>query len=349
VGGVGPVFRGIKKNKKSLEKHQMGQHISNRVDRDIEDVCNIVADNPDNMMLIWTNQDMHENLPPILDRRYDIDVAPMMDNVDLRYNGSVIVSALIYTILKTKFNKEYLTSAVKLHFLSCQRFYKVPRIEDTSFPYRLSLISILETLRDTFVESEKEISTVTMSVDPTSASMALAPSTAATAAAAPSPHQFYNLRYFYVPKDADHIKKALFQNNLILCNLAVFSSIYSEADDGEEGIINLPGAEDKSYGMIACLIVGYTPYGWIMRFPFGYHWGDGGYGLVAYDYFERYNRDRWLVLIDNLTSSKTKKRPLPLVPVPVPMAEEAERAERAGGEGGEDLTDVDVYRFRLIV
>jgi hypothetical protein len=278
----------------------------------------------------------------------------MMDNVDLRYNGSVIVSALIYTILKTKFNKEYLTSAVKLHFLSCQRFYKVSQIEDTSFPYRLSLISILETLRETWVESEKEISTVTSTLVSALASPASSSSSASAASTQSSPHQFYNLRYFYVPKDADHIKKALFQNNLILCNLAVFSSIYSQTDDGEEGIITLPGAEDKCYGMIACLIVGYTPYGWIMRFPFGYHWGDGGYGLVAYDYFERYNRDRWLVLIDNLSNSnltKSKKKGTRAQSRPLPLPEDMDSEGQQPLETvvHRELTDVDVYRFRLIV
>ena len=37
---------------------------------------------------------------------------------------------------------------------------------------------------------------------------------------------------------------------------------------------------------------------WVVRFPFGLHWGDQGIGYVSFEYFDRYNRDRWLIDID---------------------------------------------------
>ena len=50
--------------------------------------------------------------------------------------------------------------------------------------------------------------------------------------------------------------------------------------------------------MVAVLLVGYQQNEWIARFPFGHHWGDRGYGYIPIDYFNRYNRDRWLIVVE---------------------------------------------------
>ena len=63
----------------------------------------------------------------------------------------------------------------------------------------------------------------------------------------------------------------------------------------------MPQREDHLVGMITVMIVGYNTDGnWIVRFPFGHRWGEHGYGFVSNEYFERYNRDRWIVIIDSI-------------------------------------------------
>ena len=52
--------------------------------------------------------------------------------------------------------------------------------------------------------------------------------------------------------------------------------------------------------MIAIILVGYDDHNhwWLVRFPFGMHWGDQGIGYVTETYFEEYNRDRWIVDVE---------------------------------------------------
>jgi hypothetical protein len=50
--------------------------------------------------------------------------------------------------------------------------------------------------------------------------------------------------------------------------------------------------------MIVVTIVGYQEDVWIVKFPFGLHWGDNGFGYVPFDYFDRYNRDRWIIDVE---------------------------------------------------
>ena len=50
--------------------------------------------------------------------------------------------------------------------------------------------------------------------------------------------------------------------------------------------------------MIVVTVVGYQEDVWIVKFPFGLHWGENGCGYVPFDYFDRYNRDRWIIDVD---------------------------------------------------
>jgi hypothetical protein len=296
----------------------MGQ-TNTKIKQNIRFICNVVADNPSNTMLIWKNQDMTGVLPVNLDKRYDLDVAPMLEYIDFRYNGAITTSAFIYNILKTKFNHEYLPNIYKLHFLSVEKFYST-NVLDLFFPYKVSIGSMLDTLKHQYIESEKEISSITCGPEIIHNSSGKKP--------------ILEISHYYVPKDVDEMKKAIFQNNLILCNIAVFPSIF---DTDADGTISFPGEDETAYGMIACVIVGYTSQGWILRFPFGYHWGDNGYAYVTYDYFERFNRDRWVVLVDNVKVRKLKTKSL------------KEQIEKDGEEEKKQENEVDIYRWRIII
>ena len=89
------------------------------------------------------------------------------------------------------------------------------------------------------------------------------------------------------------MKRALFCGHLIVCNLTLFSSFLSN------GSTMLPPCDsDMCTGMIAVLIVGYRDGEWIARFPFGHHWGERGYAAIPFEYFDRFNRDRWIIEVE---------------------------------------------------
>ena len=102
------------------------------------------------------------------------------------------------------------------------------------------------------------------------------------------------MNHYYVPKDTRVIQLALNRDHLVLANLTLFSNFLSS----QQGVVEPPTQDDTPAGMIVVTLVGYQDGIWIARFPFGMHWGDQGIGYISYEYFDRYNRDRWIVDID---------------------------------------------------
>ena len=91
--------------------------------------------------------------------------------------------------------------------------------------------------------------------------------------------------------DRDTLGRAV-ANHLALCNLTLFSNFLS----ARRGLYQRqPGRHTR--GMVAATLVGYHADQdlWLVRFPFGLHWGEQGIGYVTGGYLQAYNRDRWVV------------------------------------------------------
>lgn len=243
--------------------------------------------------------------PTLLDRRYDLDVAPSMINMDLRFNGAYMVVNSIYNILTCKFGYQHMLSVQMLFWMAIHKYYQIQSI-NVQTNYKLSLSTLLDVVKQMSLCSEREMSIYTdvakkhgehVSLDASSTSRnTLTHTFPITSLVSKQMYQtpFYHMQYYYVSKDEHILKSALLNDHLILANLTLFSNFLSSRG----GVVHFPNSTDTSAGMIVVTILGYQNDTWIVRFPFGIHWGDQGVGYVSFEYFDRYNRDRWLIDID---------------------------------------------------
>lgn len=283
----------------------MGNTSSTEEQNDVEKkqhfsrVCNIIPDIPSNTYLLWMNQDFNDIPPPFLDLRYSVDIAPFVFYKNPSILTSGVVCSYLYNLLYTKYNMQWMGNAEHLYFLSIISFYRLTPVEEkivdniivpftdlkscyglNSFENRLLYFSLERTLN---ILSERGIVEEKMSIPV----FDIPP--------------FFELKYYYVAKDENVMKMALLQNNLILANISIFSNLMNIYN----GVIPLPQKEDSCIGMISVIIVGYRVDGsWIVRFPFGHRWGDNGYGYICKEYIERFNRDRWILVINSLKQIK---------------------------------------------
>lgn len=246
------------------------------------------------------------HLPDFLDRRYDLDIAPSMVNMDLRFNGAHMVVSMLYNIFVCKFGYHHMLSIQMLFWLAVHKYYQIHNI-DTTANYKLSLCTLLDVVKELSLCSERELSIYTNVAEKhlTETQAAHAPTserptdntTVPLTSIAPQhvySSPFYRMQHYSVPKDDDTMKLVLMRDHLILANLTLFSNFLSSRG----GVVRFPNSTDQSAGMIIVTIVGYQEDVWIVKFPFGLHWGDNGFGYVPFDYFERYNRDRWMIEVD---------------------------------------------------
>ena len=242
------------------------------------------------------------NAPPArLDRRYDLDVAPSMLNMNLKFNGAYMVSSCVYNILACKFGYRHMLSVQMLFWEAIRRYYQTHRMDGTA-NYKLSLSSLLDVVQTTVLCSERELSIYTdiakQQHNKPSDRGAPSPSTSNTFTLpkqTDNTQPFYRMQYYYVPKDTTTLKHALANDHLVLANLTLFSNFIS----ARKGVVRPPNHDDQPAGMVVVTLVGYQEDDvWVVRFPFGLHWGDQGIGYVSFEYFDRYNRDRWLIDID---------------------------------------------------
>lgn len=255
-----------------------------------------------------------DSFPELLDRRYDLDVAPSMINMDLRFNGAYMVVNSIYNILTCKFGYQHMLSVQMLFWMAIHKYYQIQSI-DTHANYKLSLSTLLDIVKHMSLCSERDVSIYTdvakqynTNHHPASQQQYATTSSRSTSTPAPATNThtfpitalvqkpmyqrpFYQMQYYYVPKEEHCIKQALLNDHLILANLTLFSNFLSSRG----GLVRFPNSTDTSAGMIVVTIIGYRADTWIVRFPFGIHWGDQGVGYVSFEYFDRYNRDRWLI------------------------------------------------------
>ena len=250
------------------------------------------------------------SLPLTLDRRYDLDVAPSMVNMNLQWNGAYMVAALLYNEIAVKYGYRHLLSVQQLHWEAVRRYYQLPRIDAKSH-YKVSLGALLDVVQSVALRSERELSVYadltgtdggtaslpTYAPDASGVDAARAqrpPSTAVRLPTVSSTRRpFYRMEYYAVPADRDTLRAALVANHLVLCNLTLFSNFLS----ARRGVVPAPNRDDVPVGMIAATLVGYHADQdlWLVRFPFGLHWGEQGIGYVTGGYLQAYNRDRWVV------------------------------------------------------
>ena len=246
---------------------------------------------------------VYSSLPEMLDRRYDLDIAPSMVNMDLRFNGAHMVTNTIYNILVCKFGYHHMLSVQMLFWLAVHKYYQIHCI-DTQNNYKLSLCTFLDIVKDMSLCSERDLSIYTniaekvrLHKNETSSHNEEQDEHGSTfsitniANTHTFQKPFYTMDYYYVPKDPNIMQQALLHDHLILANLTLFSNFLS----ARRGHVPFPNSDDQSAGMIVVTIVGYQENTWIVKFPFGVHWGDHGFGYVSFDYFQRYNRDRWII------------------------------------------------------
>lgn len=245
--------------------------------------------------------------PEYLDRRYDLDMAPSMVNMDLRFNGALMVVSALYNIFLRKFGYQYMISVQMLYWMAVYKYYHIHNI-DSKGNYKLSLCTLLDVVKEMSLCSERDLSIYTDIVqkerkqqpDESSSAEESTPRSTSTFAVSTiaSKDVFckpcYRMQHYYVPKDVTILKHALLQDHLVLANLTLFSNFLSSRG----GVVRFPNSTDQSAGMIVITIVGYQEDLWIVKFPFGLHWGENGCGYVPFDYFDRYNRDRWVIDVD---------------------------------------------------
>ena len=109
--------------------------------------------------------------------------------------------------------------------------------------------------------------------------------------------KYLQFNYKKVKNNINTIKYLLSKNEIILCNLSVYSS-FIDSDTIKTGKIKMPHKEYDSYiGMIACTLVGYIDKmeQFIVRFTLGNYWGDKGYGYLSYEYAGALINDLWII------------------------------------------------------
>jgi hypothetical protein len=256
-------------------------------------LCNIMPDVPTCHHTLWVDEKESSShgaatTGSFLDRRFDLDVAPSMLNMNLEWNGAYMVAVALYNVVFRKHGCKFLISTQALHWRTLKRVYRLHDFPSPHVHYTLSLSALLETARLHNICSEKDFSIYASRT----------PSTAALDEPERLPEvsdgSFYRLRYYYMPSDKALMRAALQNDTVVLANLAVFTNFLKF----RKGVVEPPTDSDECVGMLAVLIIGYQDDMWIVRFPLGRTWGDVGIGYVAFDYFDRYCRDRWVVDVD---------------------------------------------------
>ena len=187
----------------------------------------------------------------------------------------------------------------QLYWEAVRRYYQLPTVDPRGH-YKVSLTALMDVVRDVALLSERELS-VYKDLSSTSDGSG-DKSTPAQSGGGPSvqlprvsstKRPFYRLAYYAVAQDRDTLRSALVANHLVLVNLALFTNFLS----ARRGVVPTPNRDDTPVGMVAATLVGYDSEQdvWLVRFPFGLHWGDQGIGYVTGAYFETYNRDRWIM------------------------------------------------------
>ena len=245
-----------------------------------------------------------------------------MFNMNLKFNGAYMVASVLYGIFASKYGYRHMLSVQMLFWCAIQKYYQTPLLNTTT-NYKISLSSLLDIAQNIPLCSERDLSIYTDVAERHHAHTRLyeeavgvksdartsdTPAGHPRTSTSPTPttfgtnhmhprhtsrpqRPFYRMQHYYVPKDTHVLRQALCSNNLILANLTLFSNFLA----AQQGVVPPPNSSDISSGMVVITLVGYQDGVWIARFPFGIHWGDHGIGYISHEYFDRYNRDRWIV------------------------------------------------------
>jgi hypothetical protein len=245
--------------------------VKNTVKKELEKKINlkyfdVAVDIPTVSHKLWNQGYPDEYKYPIMqDRRYDFDICPARQfrNIHNAYSLLYMTSVLLFDTLYFK-NK-------------CQYFPDLEKVNSSmNNTKKYSMSEILEMFKVT------NFPAVDFEMDD-------------------EPTPFYEMDYYYLMKDDKLIRYCIENEYLVLCNLTCYNTIFN-VDKG--GKIESPKEENNQFeGMTCILIVGYNETSWIAKFPFGKQWGNNGYGFIPYEYFDRYNRDRWIIDVPKLNRS----------------------------------------------
>ena len=217
-----------------------------------------------------------------------------MLNMNLEWNGSYIVAAAIYDAIYHRFGHKYLISTQALHWKSVCRMYRLKTVKaHQTGPYKLTISAILDAAQSETICSERDFSIYT---DPPCVNDELLLDDIPTK----QEGVCYKMSYRYMPNACRLIQDAIQTDRLVVANIVLFTNFLQ----CNRGIIMAPTDADSAVGMLACMILGYDTENWIIRFPLGMHWGDGGVGYVSFEYFERFSRDRWVIDIEQFRQAE---------------------------------------------
>jgi hypothetical protein len=260
---MGNNFSVVEEKKEEIVKKTVQKEIEKKINLKYFDVA---VDIPTVSHKLW-NQGYTEDYkyPVMQDRRYDFDVCPARQfrNVHNAYSLLYMISVLLFDTLYFKNKCQYFPDLEKINSLM-------------NHTKQYSMSEVLEMFKTT------NLPALDIEIDDE-----LTP--------------FYDMDYYYLMNDDKLIRYCIENEYLVLCNLTCYNTIFHVGKDGK---IELPKKENNQFeGMTCILLVGYNETAWIAKFPFGKQWGNNGYGYIPYEYFDRYNRDRWIIDIPKLNRS----------------------------------------------
>lgn len=284
----------------------------------IINVCNIVKDPPDlrdkklDMMKIYKEFDLNkgdititnnndsnnkeiienniENSKKLIDLRLNIDLLPLSQSVIYEIGMTAVESiiSIIYSKLLKKGGSLFIPSRC---FLLYNTYWKYNMFNDIDSKLmmlqKICLRDYLKALKAFGICNEKNY-----------------PYTIETLESRPNEQCYIEGKYLIfnyskITNSLDNIRKILNNDEMLLCNLSIYSS-FLKPETKKSGFINIPEEIDSFLGMISCCIVGYIDESkkLILRFSLGSNWGDKGYGYISYEYAEQLIGDIWKLDIE---------------------------------------------------
>ena len=134
-------YESMRRRHRSKRKHrlrQRSQHVSsNRYNSDTDHSMDddellrssIPTKHPSKPIAPEDHSPIHANhLPLTLDRRFDLDIAPSMVNMNLQWNGAYMVASLLYNEIAVKYGYKHLLSVQQLHWEAVRRYLSLIHI-----------------------------------------------------------------------------------------------------------------------------------------------------------------------------------------------------------------------------
>jgi hypothetical protein len=269
-----------------MGSEQSSPKCSKEEDKEINilSILNVSKDIPDYRDIFYEIKDTDElrdsrELGSSIDLRSSLDCCEVLNVYDSGMGISANISTIIYNELKKKGEELFLPS---LNFI----FYNSLLTE-----YNSNDFSNIDNIRLSIRNSLKSINKYGICKDimlPFNKNLKV-----------PNEECYnygknYNIKYLRVKNDLGNIKFILSNNQLILCNLTIYTSFLKDKVNNT-GIIDFPNDYDSPLGMFSCIIVGYNETQIILKLSLGDNIGDKGYFYINYEYLKLLCGDLWII------------------------------------------------------